>query len=267
MPLHDEYARVTPFEIAFPGVDRLEALAREVADESSRREVDPTELDAFLGLDAVGAFLGELAGEPPGSETPRVALLQYGSLVFHAVHFLGAGTPVFLLTTRVARDLVVGAPSGDPRPPTRAGYLQMPQHLFWTQVPNTPPESVDGAFWTVSKAERLYVLPVTGVRPERPGFGTLAVPDAPLAHATEWMDARVRDGGEDYASGLPGGELDRLYAIESAGEILKLMARFFAHATLAPADMVVPPSSGSAGGPRRSALAYTRVSPGPSARP
>ena len=124
------------------------------------------------------------------------------------------------------------------------------------------PESVDGAFWTVSTAERLHVLPVTGLRPDRPGFGTLAVPDAPLAHAAEWVHATVREGGGDYVSDLPGADIDRLYTIRSVGEILKLMARFFAQAAARPGRRELPRALPPGVGPAPSALDYVRVEGG-----
>lgn len=261
MSLHDDYARLTPLEIAFPDTVRSSALLAAVLEEAPRRGVDATELDGFLSLTAVGDFLTELHG----AEGPRVALLEYGTLAFHAVHSLRAGMPLFLLTTGAARGLVEAprqsAISAAPSPPTPAGYLQLPQHLFWTRLEGASPESVDGAFWTVSTAERLHVLPVTGVRPERPGFGTLAVPDAPLAHAAEWVHVTVREDAEDFASDLPGADIDRLYAIRSAGEILKLMARFFAHAAARPGRRELPRGA-SGNAPRPSALPFVRVEGG-----
>jgi hypothetical protein len=255
MPLHDAYARITPYEVAFPDPTRLDALAAAIDEEASRGSVDPAELDAFLSLGAVGDFLAEIHGP----EVPRVALLEHGTLVFHALRFRRAGPPVFLVSAPAARGLVEAAPTAAPEPPAHAGYLQLPQHLFWVSVEGSAPESVDGAFWTVAAGERLHVLPVTGMRPDRPGFGTLAVPDAPLAHAAQWLHATVREDGEDYASELPGAQLDRLYAIRSVGEILKLMARFFAHVAARPGAPGHPPGAVVAGAPRPSALPFVRV--------
>jgi hypothetical protein len=116
-------------------------------------------------------------------------------------------------------------------------------------------------FWTASSEGRLSVLPIVGLRPDRPGFGALSLPDAPLTHAERWMHATIRDGGGDYASALPGADLDGLYAIESAGEVLKLLARFFAHAGAVPSAHETPDRAGvgTTAGPRPSALPYTRV--------
>jgi hypothetical protein len=260
MSLHDDYARVTPYEVAFPDPARLDTLAAAVQEEASRRAldggvVDEWDLDRFLGLAVVGDFLGELHGD----EAPRVALLELGTLLFHALRFRRAGTPIFLLSMPAARRIVETVPLGAPEPPAPTGYLQLPQHLFWAHAEGSAPESVDGAFWTVGARERLHVLPVTGMRPDRPGFGTLAVPDAPLAHAAEWVRATVREGRVDYESDLPGAQLDRLYAIRSVGEMLKLMARFFAHAAESPPAPGRAPDEVPAGGPRPSVLPFLRL--------
>ena len=257
MSLHDEYARLTPFEIAFPDRERFHALVESVGVEAERRSIDPTLLDVFAALEAVGSFLAELHGE----EVPRVDLLEHAALAYHAVHFVRAGGPLFLLETAASRSLVAEAPRGRPVPPANAGYVQLPQHLFWTAgAADAAPESVDGLFWTATAEGRLHVLPVVGLRPDRPGFGALTLPDAPLAHAEQWMHANVRERGPDYASGLPGADLDSLYAFEAAGEVLKLLARFFAYVATTPSALESPaPPSSLPGGPRASALPYTRV--------
>jgi hypothetical protein len=255
MPLHDAYARVTPYEVAFPDPARLDALAAAVDEEGKQRGADPAELDRFLALTAVGDFLAELHGE----EIPRVALLEHGTLAFQVLHFRRAGTPVLLLSAQAVRHIVAAPAGGLPQPPSAAGYLQLPQHLFWVSGERTAPESVDGAFWTVAARERLHVLPVTGMRPDRPGFGTLTVPDAPLAHAADWLHATGREGGGDFESDLPGAQLDRLYAIRSVGEILKLMARSFAYVAERPGTPGRPPEVIAAGAPPPSRLPFVRV--------
>jgi len=255
MSLHDEYARVTPFEIAFPDRARLDELVVSVSAEAERLGVDATDPDAFGALPVVGSFLAEHHGD----EVPRVALIQHGVLLFHAVHFARAEYPLYLLDTAAARWIVRAAPETRPVPPSHAGYVQLPQHLFWTETQDAQaPESIDGAFWTVSSGGRLHSLPIVGLRPDRPGFGALTVPDAPLTHAADWMHAGMRENGADYSSRLPGADLDDLYAIENAGEVLKLVARFFALVTAAPGTRSVPPSA-PAGGPRPSSLSCTRV--------
>jgi hypothetical protein len=201
------------------------------------------------------------------------------------------------------------------QPPAPAGYLQLPRHLVWTEaappltsagtgaggaglVPGRGapgrmssssareqqraaggPESVDGVFWSLSRTDVLHALPISGLLPDRPGFAALPLPGAPLSDAPLWLDATARPSGPDFASALPGGELDELYAIQTAGEVLKLLARFFVltrHGGALLETRRPGPAPGSASGgesgpggadagrragtPRPSALPYTLVS-------
>jgi hypothetical protein len=257
MPLHDDYARLTPFELAFPERARLEALAASATAEAARDGVDATDPDAFAALRSVGDFLAELHG----GDVPRVELVQHASLLFHAVRFAIAGCPLYLADTAAVRVLIREAPRGPAGAPSEAGYLQLPQHLIWTgDLDLGPPESLDGLFWTLSAAgARLHALPIVGIRPDRPGFGALSVPSAPAAHAADWMGMTVRENGDDFLSRLPGADLDELYAVETAGEVLKLLARFFAHVGATRGSREGPPASTMRGAPRPSALPYTRV--------
>lgn len=257
MSLHDAYARLTPYEIALPDEARMAALASAVSHEAAARGADPTLPEAFVSLDAVGAFLVELHGE----DAPRVALLEYGALTYHALRFQAEGRPLYLLGTEEARRLVDGAPDAHPSVPARAGYLQLPQHLFWTGGETGPPESIDGMFWSVSSDDHLHVMPITGLRPDRAGFGMLAVPGAPLGHAQGWLSTPMRDDSEDYSSTMPGAAIDRLYAIETAGEVLKLLARFFARVAEGRGGRAAPAPAVAGGtrGPAPSSLPYLRV--------
>lgn len=228
MALHDRYARRTPFELAFPDRTRAERLAEEASEEAEARGVDPHHPQMFATLGSVGAFLAELR-DP---EAPPEAVHRYAALAFHGVAFARAGYPLYLLSTDAARALVAAAPEGETKPPARAGYLQLPQHLFWVEsgVEDEVPESVDGLFWTLTSDDTLHTLLVTGVRPDRPGVGVIPVPEAPMADAPSWLGASVRgpDEGADFESAIPGADIDGLYGIRTAGEPLKLLARVFA---------------------------------------
>ena len=195
-------------------------------------------------------------------------------LVYQCVHFQRAGSPLYVAATGVVRRLIgrdgsserpgaaASPPIGTVEPPAPAGYLQLPQHLVWTAAGSSgrgAPESIDGIFWTVSAAGMLNALTVTGLLPDRPGFGALPLPAAPIAEAGAWLEARVRPSGEDFASSLPGGELDELYAVEAAGEVLKLLARFFALVRAEPGRLAQREPRPT-GAPRPSVLRYTRVS-------
>jgi hypothetical protein len=228
MALHDRYARRTPFELAFPDRTRAERLADEAMEEAEARGVDPHHPQMFATLGSVGAFLAELR-DP---EAPPEAVHQYAALAFHGVAFTRAGYPLYLLSTDAARELVAEASGGEPVPPARAGYLQLPQHLFWVEsgADEEVPESLDGLFWTLTSDDTLHTLLVTGVRPDRPGVGVIPVPEAPIADASSWLGASVRAAGEgsDFESAIPGADIDGLYGIRTAGEPLKLLARVFA---------------------------------------
>lgn len=275
MSLHDEYARVTPYELAFPDTGRAEALVASVEEEAEGRGVPLDDPTAFLTLGAVDAFVRDVAGGDPDP----TALHQYGPLAFHLVRFQKAGAPLYLMSTHVARYLVEGAPEGDPVPPSAAGYLQLPQHLFWTGAAGESPESVDGVLWSATGDGILHAMLVTGIRPDRPGMGVVPLPPAPLRDAAGWLDLDGREEGDDFATDLPGAEIDALYGLETAGELLKLLARFFAYLDGAPsvlqevrreAGAAEESGAGEAGaadetdasGPRPSELAFSRVTLG-----
>jgi hypothetical protein len=228
MALHDRYARRTPFELAFPDPERARRLADDVYAEAEARGVDPRHPQMFATLGSVGGYLTEL--RDPGA--PAEAVQQYAALAFHGVAFARAGCPLYLLSTDAARFLVSGVRKGTPQAPEEAGYLQLPQHLFWVESDGegTVPESLDGLFWTLTGHGTIHTLLVTGVRPDRPGVGVIPVPEAPIKDAESWLRANVREEeqGVDFASSIPGAELDGLFGIRAAGEPLKLLARCFA---------------------------------------
>jgi len=257
MSLHDAYARTTPWELAFESAQDARDFVARVTEEAEGRGADPEVLEAFLTMGAVDHFIGGLEGAV-GEEG---ALARFGGLAFHAHHFTNAGCPVYLLSVHATRYLVGGAPGGDPSPPAPSGYLQLPQHLFWTggASADAPPESIDGLFWTVTSAEVLHAMLVTGVRPERPGIGVVPLPAAPLRDATSWLDVDARGDGRDFAASLPGGELDALYGVATAGEIFKLLARFFAYAASVPDALEGQEPPARSEGPQPSSLSFTRV--------
>jgi hypothetical protein len=261
MSLHDQYARLTPFEVAFPDRTVLAALSDRVAHETQGRGTDDTLPEVFMTTAAVS----ELVRAMRGPDTPPETTYPLASLIYQSVHFLRAGCPLYLLETAAVRKLTEGSPGGSTaEPPTNAGYLQLPQHLVWTgDGPSGAgaPESLDGVFWTLSGSGMLNALPIAGMLPDRPGFGALPLPAAPIADARAWLHVDARASGDDFASRLPGGELDELYAVEAAGEILKLLGRFFALVSAEPASREER-APGAAGGPRPSTLPYTRVSLG-----
>jgi hypothetical protein len=231
-PAGDAWARLTPYELGIPGRAFAEENFAAIAREAEARGVDPSDPGAFMLLGEVGRVLNELQGGERGAD----ALQRFGAFLFHAWHMHRAGEPLLLLERETVRHLVEGWP-GAPADwegalPAEAGYLQLPRHLVWTQPdPEAPPEDLDGIFWVRSAGETLSLMAALGVRPDRPGLSVVPLPPFPLKDAPGWLDAKVRDEGEgvDFETTLPGGELDRLYSLVAAGELLKLAARAFAH--------------------------------------
>ncbi|NNF13700.1 MAG: hypothetical protein HKN72_10765 [Gemmatimonadetes bacterium] len=265
MSLHDDYARLTPFELAFPTDEQAAALVRAVVEEASARGVDPTALGEFLTLGSVEAFVRDTAD---AAADPTV-LHRHGPLVYHAIRFAEEGRRLYLLTSHVARYLAEGRPDGEPKLPAPAGYVQLPQHLVWTRATADAPESVDGVFWSVAPNDLVHFLLVTGLRPDRPGVGVVAIPEGPVRDAGEWLDIEAREEGPDFATDLPGAEIDGLYEIQSAGEVFKLMARCFAYLDGMPdaVERGEPPAvadegSPGAGPPKPSRLDFSRVTLG-----
>lgn len=231
MPFHHAYARQTPYELAFPDrefaeerLDRIEGDAQERGQEAAL--ADP---GRFLGLPAVAETLREIR-DPQGDAQE---LQKHGVLLFHAFHFRRAGLPLYLLETHAVRYLVESgrgsAGDGEPPPPPQpSSYVQLPRQLFWIRPSEEgPPEPVDGFFWSAPDGEHLSVLVAAGIRDDRPGLSVVPLPTVPLGEAGAWLDAEIREGGRDFESTLPGGELERLYSLEAAGEVLKLVARLF----------------------------------------
>jgi hypothetical protein len=255
MSLHDLYARRTPFELAFPDAAEAEALFVRVAEEAGARGADTGNPHQFAMLGAVGAFIRELRG----TEGSAAAVHEYGALAYHAFHFAAAGRRVDLVSAEAARALVEATDmGGDPVAPGRAGYLQLPQHLFWTSItPGEPPQSVDGFFWNLDD-DFLRVLMALGLRPDQ-GLLVVPLPEAPWADRDAWVDADMREGGADFTSSLPGAELDGLYSLESAGEVLKFLVRVFIQIGRVEGEEESPPSDATT--PLPSSLPYFRVRP------
>jgi hypothetical protein len=254
MTLHDAYARLTPFEVLFRNAEEAGVLAAAVAEEAEGRGVDIDDPHAFATLGTVAAFIGEVQGDALRPETRH----GYGVLAWHALRFARAGLPLYLLGTPAAR-LLVGEGSGEVAPPpSPSGYLQLPQHLFWSEGPAVAPESVDGVFWSVTARAELHVLMVTGMRPDRSSLGVIPLPRAPAEEASSWIGLDARGDGSDFSSSMPGSELAALYAFRTSGEVLKLLARWFAYASMVPSALVTEPAFEGVS-PVASTFPFTRV--------
>lgn len=236
--------RTTPFELGFPGLEAAESHFADIAEEVEARQVDPIDPGGFLLLGQVGRIVRELRGDEAGAES----LQTFGAFIFHAWHFQRARRPLYCLEIPAARYLVETNPvpaDWDHSLPNPAGYLQLPRHLFWTQPdPEGPAEPLDGFFWTLTTGNALSILAVGGMRGGRAGFSVVPLPPVPLADAEAWLTRSARPEGTDFETTLPGGELDRLYSLETAGEVLKLMARTLGYVATVPravSDLEPPP--------------------------
>lgn len=226
MPLHDAYARRTPYERFLPDDDFPARRFPSIAAEAARRGVGLDDPGAFAVLEAASEALGELRIEDDDPSTLR----RHALMLFHAFHHHGAGTPVYLLSTEVVRMLAdsepwtVEGPGSATLPPS--AYLQFPQHLVWARADgDDTPTSLDGAFRTETSDGRIHVMAVGGLLEDRPGFTVLPVPGSPAVHEGDWLATAMRPDGGDFASDMPGADLERLYEIRTVGEALKLVAR------------------------------------------
>ncbi|MCG6987479.1 MAG: hypothetical protein LJF06_04795 [Gemmatimonadetes bacterium] len=270
MALHDAFLRRTPFELAFPDADAAAEFTSVVASAAEGAGVDPVDRRAFVTLEAVGSFLRRI--QPGGTERvgPQ-ATYDYALLLYHAFHFARSGARPLLVSEETARALVEGeGVGGDPADqasgngvlevPARAGYAQLPRNLFWIRPsPDEPAEAVDGFFWCLGEADMLHVLLTAGLRDDRPGLAVVPVPEAPWADAADWLDTPIRSRGPDFATTLPGGELEELYSFVAAGEVLKLVARLFAHVRAEPGTPVDGPARPDPSEPTPSTLPYERI--------
>ena len=227
MRFHDGYARITPYEVALPGRAFAEERFQLIREEAARRDADIWDPGAFTMLEQAGQAIGDIREE---DDNP-VLFVQFGVILFHAFHFWSAGEPLYLLGAEAARQVVraefLSRPAdGAFTAPSRAGYLQLPHHLFWARPEaDGPAEPLDGFFWTLSPAHRLHLMVASGMRADRPGFGVMPVPAIPGEDAGRWAAGTVREQGDDFESTLPGGE--DLYSIETLGEVVKLAGRAF----------------------------------------
>lgn len=273
MAVHDAYLRRTPYELAFPDAHTADEFVSAVATEAGEAGVDAADRQAFLTLPAVSAFLRRLQPEEARPE----AMVDYAMLLYHAFRFARAGGRPLLVSEATARGLVRGEAEGSGaaaagsadadadalRLPQPAGYAQFPRNLFWMQSsPQSTPEAVDGFFWSLAADGLLHLLLAAGVRDDRPGLAVVPVPEAPWADAATWLDAPIRPEGEDFATTLPGGELEALYSFVAAGEVLKLTARLFARIQANPGaatEVAAPEPMPAPAEPTPSTLSYLRI--------
>ena len=262
MAIHDAYARLTPYELLLPDPDFPDRHFPGIGEEAEERGIDPGNPAAFVMLGAVQGALAELRTEETAPEAAHDhgTVLYFA---YHMWQMGGGVTLVRTATLRelLATASRAPSPAGDDGWTAafreRTGYVQLPQHLVWIEegdgggpgrdpAPEPPgerrsppepapppedpgpapshPESVDGFFWCSDRGGALYLALITGMRPDRPGYGIVPVPPLPMAVLPEWATGPAREGGADFATSLPGAELDGLLGIRTPAEVFKLAA-------------------------------------------
>lgn len=239
--------RQNPYELVFGAEAMDDRLFPPIAEEAKARDQPLDDPDRFLFLSSVGKLLQAIAGgedagydhgeggrggEPDPGDSD--ALRQYGRLLYHAFHYWQARKPTRRVDEAGLRwllDDVTSVGAWSLTPPASSGYLQLPRNLVWAEpAPGLTPEPADGFFWTYTAPEdepaQLHVLLVLGVRPDRPGFSVVPATGV-LDTETHWAELDARPDGRDFETSLPGGDLDTLYSVETAAEVLKLASLCF----------------------------------------
>ncbi len=232
MPIHDRYARITPYELTFASPDEANAVLDRLTTADGMPDSD---FNAFIGSDTTNDAIRELAGESVGpAESAHAA-----ALLFHAVHFRAGACFLALLSTEEARQLVSPEVEGVQESESQrfgaegllpaSGYLQLPRHLFWVAPEAIEggagiPESLDGMFW-IADDQSVQLLVALGVRDARAGISVIPLPAIPSESISELLVGSIRPDGNDFSSSLPGAELENLYEIRTAGELVKLFGR------------------------------------------
>lgn len=263
MPLHDDYARSTPFERALPDMDFAARHFEAMVEEAERRGAALEDPGGLVMLESTAAALDELRMPSEGMET----LPRHAALLFHAFHHHRAGRPLVLVRSGVVRYLVdtdPGTGAEDAQGLAPGSYVQLPQHLLWVHPDEAErPLSLDGFFWTCPEPHTLHLLGVAGLLDGRPGFTVLQLPPLPMADAAVWATTKARpdEDGADFTSDLPGAELEHLLEVRTAGELLKLGARLDRYLRRFPGcgQEAEPSDDPTEGAPARSAIPYTLV--------
>lgn len=261
MPIHDAYARTTPYELLLPTEGFAEEWFPKIRAEAEGRGGSLATPETFVLLAEAALALREIRGEEDAPEL----IQQHGALLFQAFHFHEGGEPLYLLETDVVRFLVENGPQEgewEASLPGKAGYLQLPQHLFWTAgEEGDAPESLDGVFWSAPDGESVTLLVVMGIRKDRPGLAVVPLPTLPLSAAAPWVAMAVRPDGDDFHSSLPGAELEGLYSLASGAEAVKLAMRIFWYLDVFPGRVTAGegPRGEGEGDPTPSQLPYRRI--------
>jgi len=203
-------ARLTPYELVFGDAafeaDRFEAIRAETEARGSAEVA----LEAFPFLGEVGELLGELLPD----NSPASVFMETAAFVFQSYQFWLNGKRLFVLHPDVARYCVEPWPPTGRRhfvAPARAGYLQLPRHLFWARVADSgTPEPVDGFFWHLSPrssdAGAAGVAGTTGAEDAESAAGAAGAEDAERAAGTTGAEDAARTAGSTTGEVDPAAE-------------------------------------------------------------
>ena len=268
MAVHDAYARFTPYELLLPDPEFPDRCFTAITREAEERGADAGNPAAFVMMGAVQGTLAELREEDAGPESAH----DHAGILFFAYHFWRcAGGVVFVQRKTVRELLVEGTGEVGERGANwagdflgRAGYVQLPQHLVWMESSDQPTESVDGFFWYGDEGGVLHLAMVAGMRRDRPGCVVVTVPPQPLAAMPGWASGPAREGGGDFATSLPGAELDGLAGIRTPAEVFKLSALVLGRVARERPEPVASPAPATPGsepgpddsGPRPTSLPF-----------
>lgn len=259
-------ARLTPFELLAAGGDLESGILPRIAAEAEARGVDVLDPGAFVMLGTVGNLLREMqAPAATGDAVAPSGIAHYGALAYQLFRFWREGKPLHVAGEDALRAMLAGRlpypPSLTP-PPAAAGYLQLPRNLVWAGVsPGDAPEPVDGIHWAVGEGDRLDIVLVLGMRAGRPG---LSVIDLSIDLASEppegFANLDARDHSDDFATTIPGGEIRELFSLVNAAEVIKLVARAFAHGRRdAQAPAIPDADTANDAAARHGALPHSRI--------
>jgi hypothetical protein len=205
-----------------------------IASEAEQRGLNTWQPEQFMLLHAVAEPLRATVATEGAS-----AVEQFGPLLFQAYHYWRFQKSLVTVSEPLFRHVATDFPpigQWEVVPLYAAGYLQLPRNLLWARIAeDAQPEAVDGIFWTmvgtgeplVPPFTRADLLVVLGLIPGRPGYSVIPLSaelEEPQGH---WGDEQARTNSPDFANNLPGGELQQLHALETAGEVWKLVSRLF----------------------------------------
>ncbi|MCA9736853.1 MAG: hypothetical protein KC645_04460, partial [Gemmatimonadetes bacterium] len=148
---HDGWLRRTPAELLVPVQEDVRERFARIRSEAEQTGVSTTDPLRFPALDAVQRLLEDL--QPVGA-APESAYV-YGVLTWYCFRAWAESAGPLLLTEAGARALVARTtPVGAAPPPSPAGYVQLPRHLFWVRPDvDEPAEPVDGLYSEVRAGE------------------------------------------------------------------------------------------------------------------